>query len=438
MTNIAVIGCGFSGLSVLAALVRKLEKPCHITIYDPSSRPGLGKAYSTQDPAHLLNVRAAAMGAYEGEDGDFLAWLKEHHASDSDPSSFMPRALYGRYLDVVFAKAIRDAQSKSHRVFIVHEKVKDVTRSQNQLAVHAADDTKIYDAVIVANGNSRPRHPQLGMGVADHKGWWASPYKSERWPDIQRAGHIVILGSGLSMIDALVTLKRESYDGDVTVLSPHARIPHPHAAQGTPFSWAEDDIDAVRSVRDFVRVVRLHSDRADWRDVLDGMRPYSNLIWRGFTAQERKRARRYMHMWNVCRHRIPAEMHELVSRLEENQILVRREAAVKSVEAMGSSLVCRTSAGVFEAQIVMNCMGYDYRVDPQGGGVLSALAREGLVSLEDGFPVPADETCRLHKELPLYGIGPLWQGYMLESTAVREIRYQAHKIAESLPAVLWA
>lgn len=436
MTNIAVIGCGFSGLSVLSALVRKLEKPCHITIYEPSLRPGLGKAYSTQDPAHLLNVRAAAMGAYEGQDGDFLTWLKEHHARDADPAAFMPRALYGRYLDDVFAKAIREAQARSHRVFIVHEKVKDVTRAQNKLAVHAADDTKIYDAVIVANGNSRPRQPQLGTGVADHKGWWASPYKSERWPDIQRAGHIVILGSGLSMIDALVTLQRESYDGDVTVLSPHARIPHPHAMQGTPFPWAEDDIRAVRSIPDFLRRVRAHANRADWRDVLDGMRPYSNLIWRGFTAAERKRARRYMHMWNVCRHRIPAEMHELVCRLEQNQILMRREAAVSSVEAMGSSLVCRTSAGVFEAQIVMNCMGYDYRIDPQGGGLLPALVREGLIGLEDGFPVPVDDTCRLNADVLLYGIGPLWQGYMIESSAVREIRFQADKIAETLPAVL--
>ena len=53
---------------------------------------GKGVAYSTEDPAHLLNIPAVKMGAWPDSPGDFA------QATGSDPEDYVPRKLFGRYL----------------------------------------------------------------------------------------------------------------------------------------------------------------------------------------------------------------------------------------------------------------------------------------------------------------------------------------------------
>lgn len=433
MKSVGIIGGGFSGLSTLAALVRHAAVPLHITIYHPDSAVGRGRAYSTQDPGHLLNVRAAAMGAHAGQDDDFHAWLIARHMP-YDAGDFASRALYGRYLDHVLAQTLVAAQGKDIRVFMAHEKALDVQPAPAGLLVKTAVGQYAHDAAILACGNDRPRTPALGQGVARHAGWWKHPYQADRWRDIARAGHIIIIGSGLSMIDALVTLVRAQYDGDITVLSRHGQIPMAHPGTANAFLWDAEDIERIRTPALLMRQVRLQAVRsqADWRDVLDGLRPQANTIWRRFSAADRKRAQRYMSFWNNRRHRIPQVMHDMVSRLSEQGQLRLIAGRVDKVEAMGRSLNVYTSAGVKEGQIVINCLGYDYGVVPDGGGLLSELATSGMVGVADGFPYPARDCLQMHARHPLYGVGPLWQGYFIESTAVRDIRLQADQVARDI------
>jgi uncharacterized NAD(P)/FAD-binding protein YdhS len=242
MQSIAIIGGGFSGLCALSALVRHAQDSLQVTVYHPDSALGRGKAYSTQDPEHLLNVRAAAMGAHAGQDMDFHEWITAH-ALPHGAADFVPRALYGTYIDHVLAQTLVAAQGKGIRIFMMQEQATDilpaVMPAGAQLMVETAAGAQAHDAVIVACGNDRPRMPQMGQGVAQHAGWWENPYQADRYAQISRAGHIIIIGSGLSMIDALVTLRRMQYDGDITALSRHGHIPLPHAEPSRPFAWDE-------------------------------------------------------------------------------------------------------------------------------------------------------------------------------------------------------
>lgn len=433
MISLGIIGGGFSGLAVLAATVRHAVSPLHITVYNPSGALGRGKAYSTLDDAHLLNVRAGAMGVLAGEDDDFFLWLIAQGLAH-ETSDFVPRAVYGRYLDNVLAETLVEAQKKDIRIFILHEKVARVRADGDGFKVEAATETKHHDAVVLACGNDRPRLPVLTDKVAAHAGWWRHPYIAERWPDIQKAGHIVIIGSGLSMIDALVTLKREGYDGDITVVSSHGRHPLSHPDTATSFMWDEADALFITSLSTLVRQVKLKAAaaNADWRDVLDGLRPYANQIWRNFSAADRQRAQRYMSLWNLCRHRIPPAMHTLVRESIGQGQLRMIAGRVNNIEAMGSSLNVYTSAGVKEAQIVMNCMGYDYKVTPDDKGLLARAVKSGLVTLSDGLPQLVNDSLQLHNDHALYAVGPLLQGHFIESTAVREIRQQADVVARHI------
>ena len=433
MSSLGIIGGGFSGLSTLAALVRHAPGPLQITVYSPEGALGRGKAYSTQDPNHLLNVRAGAMGVHAGEDDDFFLWLVAENIP-YEMGDFAPRAIYGRYLDSVLAETLLAAQAKEIRIFTVHEKVSDILSKGKTLIVRTVEGYHEYEGIILACGNDRPRVPTLGIKVANHAGWWKHPYMHDRWTDIQRAGHVIIIGSGLSMIDALVTLKRESYESDITVVSRHGFIPHPHPAAGTPFSWDEQDALQIKTLSALVRQIRLKAalHDADWRDVLDGLRPYANDIWRNFSAFDRKRAQRYMSFWNMHRHRIPQVMHDLVHQFVGQGQLRLVSGQVDKVEAMGSSLNVYTSAGVKEGQIVINCLGYDYRIKPDDKNLLAMLVNSGFAQMAEGFPRPVDDALRLHQTHALYGVGPMWQGFFIESTAVRDIRLQADMVAQNI------
>lgn len=433
MISLGIIGGGFSGLAVLAALVRHATHPLQISVYNPDGAFGRGKAYSTQDPEHLLNVRAGAMGAYAGEDDDFFLWLIAEGIS-CEISDFMPRAVYGRYLDHVLAETLVMAQQKDTRIFMIHERVTDVMPAGQALKVKTVTENHSHDGVILACGNDSPRVPSLGARVAEHAGWWKHPYLPDRWKYIRKAGHVIIIGSGLSMVDALVTLKRENYDGDISVISRHGRNPLPHPASSTAVAWEEADALNIRRLSMLVRQIKLKAaiSGSDWRDVLDGLRPYANTIWRNFSPADRARAFRYMSLWNICRHRIPLVMHDLIRNLEGQGQLRRVAAQIQDIQAMGSSLNVRTSAGVKESQIVINCLGYDYKIEPGSNGVLSRLAKSGILSLSEGFPQPASKANRINSDHALYAVGPLLQGYFIESTAVREIRLQADIVAKDI------
>jgi uncharacterized NAD(P)/FAD-binding protein YdhS len=81
---------------------------------------GLGLAYSTREPRHLLNVQAHRMGAWASNPGDFAAWLGSSEAAGAcarlavdvpGPQDFAPRAVFGAYLTDLRSRVIDRARS---------------------------------------------------------------------------------------------------------------------------------------------------------------------------------------------------------------------------------------------------------------------------------------------------------------------------------------
>jgi hypothetical protein len=74
---IAVIGGGASGTLTAIHLLRLAaagRPPVRIALIDAGGRHGLGQAYSTTHPGHLLNSPAGTMGAVAGDPGQLLRW----------------------------------------------------------------------------------------------------------------------------------------------------------------------------------------------------------------------------------------------------------------------------------------------------------------------------------------------------------------------------
>src|SRR5688500_8794411 len=92
----AINGGGFSGTMLSAQLARR---GIASLLIEGGGRAGLGTAFSTDEPAHLLNVRAEAMSAWPDQPEHF-------ERASGDPRGFAERRLFGRYLRAILDEAV--------------------------------------------------------------------------------------------------------------------------------------------------------------------------------------------------------------------------------------------------------------------------------------------------------------------------------------------
>src|SRR5579871_2633580 len=103
--SLLICGNGASAVALLCALARNGQSPLDVTVVGAGAVPGQGVAYATANPHHLLNVPAARMSIDPVNPGQFVEWLKARGISGGDfAAQFMPRALYGEYLQDYLAK----------------------------------------------------------------------------------------------------------------------------------------------------------------------------------------------------------------------------------------------------------------------------------------------------------------------------------------------
>lgn len=109
--EVIIVGGGASGTLLAVQLLRDRSAHVRVTLVEKGQQPGLGLAYSTSNPSHLLNVRAANMSAFADDPDHFVRWL----ASDRDAGElhcadrfcFAPRKIYGRYIGSLLERSWR-------------------------------------------------------------------------------------------------------------------------------------------------------------------------------------------------------------------------------------------------------------------------------------------------------------------------------------------
>src|ERR1017187_2443784 len=110
---IAVVGGGASGTLAVIHLLRSAaasQCPLRVVLIDRHGRHGLGQAYSTAHPAHLLNTAAGQMSALAGDPGHLMRWAD---AAGITHDGFLARHAYGRYLRETLSDAERSRRRGS-------------------------------------------------------------------------------------------------------------------------------------------------------------------------------------------------------------------------------------------------------------------------------------------------------------------------------------
>lgn len=397
MKTVAIIGGGFSGTMVLYHLMADHDaSPMRVLFFDDAKRHARGVAYSTPVDEHLLNVPAGGMTGIPGDMAHFVAWL-DGQVGRGEPGVFYPRRLYGQYIQQFFETAQDMARKNGHDIQIINDHVETITKTES--GALAIGEHRV-DAVVLATGASQPRWPGSNPMPNDDR-LIANPY-GPTFPDalerIKNYNRVAILGTGLSGADAVMSLHRSGYTGKIICVSRHNNWPVKH---GLKKPW-------------------------DWRRIIDSLRPHSNKIWRGMPQNLRAFCLRHIGYWNVVRHRMPRQCHAVLHDLKKTGQLQMARGSIRDIIAHDNTIDVVLDTKTVEVDAVINCLGF-IGAGVMGNPLYKGLNDAGMIRVQDGLLNPDD--FKLSDDYPIYVLGPPLFGFLIETSAVPELRVQAKTVA---------
>jgi uncharacterized NAD(P)/FAD-binding protein YdhS len=458
--RLAIIGGGFSGLMTLRHLVDSSDKPLFIRLYDKRPQIAKGLAYKSSDPAHLLNVPAAKMGAFADSPQDFWEWMQANAAkwqrlhpdfekAEYKEDSFVPRMIYAAYLKDVLCQTLKLAKQRQHHVEVRTFMVRHV--SEDLRVTDTSGEVWQADRVILATGHPGARHFPFERLKNDrgflHELWderaelyWAW-FERKEWDN---QSHAVILGTGLSAVDMLHSLHTRGFKGKITMISRHGKLPKVHKLPKKPHQMP-DILEFPRTALGIYQklhqaIERSDLEERDWRGVIDSIRPITNQLWERFPMNEKRRfLSNFLSWWNVLRHRMPQESFDLVTDLQSSGQLQLMPGHVLHLSRDQSRFtMCIKQRGseeshCFSTDTIINACGFNYDIAESGSPFLMDLRDRELIEISPlRMGIRTDGAYRAHGLAygRIYALGPLLFGERLESTAVPELRQQAKECAQ--------
>ncbi|MGR4863339.1 FAD/NAD(P)-binding protein [Caulobacter sp. LARHSG274] len=440
---VAVIGAGFSGVMTALHLLRQ-GRPIKVVLIERRSPIGLGAAYATDDPAHRLNVRAGNMSAWPDRPDDFVAWLKDR-GLDIGPGGFATRGDYGRYLQGMLS-GLAESPEAAGRLVIIPDEITAIAPTEGGWALTCGMGRAIgADAVVLALGNPPPRAPETVTPELEASGAYvADPWRwsLETAPDGE--GPILLLGSGLTMVDAALSLDRLAPGRPLIALSRRGLIPREH--QGAPPSPPPAPPPAPLPPLAVLAWLREAADRHGWRTAIDAVRPATQDLWRGWSLKQRAAFLRHARaFWDVHRHRLSPEVAERLARMQADgrlRVLAGKLDRTDRLEDGRVGVAWRPRGGTrtrrLEVDLVVNCTGPSSDVERSTDPLVAALAGRGLVRADPlrlGLDIDADHHVRDARgriQPTLFAVGPITRGALWEINAVPDIRVQAARVAATV------
>ncbi|MDH6142883.1 MULTISPECIES: FAD/NAD(P)-binding protein [Kitasatospora] len=453
--DIAVVGAGAAGtltaLRLLHNAAADRPAPARIWLIDPEGRPaGRGLAFGTDAPHHLLNVPAGRMSAHRDDPGHFVRWLGDR-AGEHD---FVPRGLFGQYL----AESLEAAgnQRDVPDLIRVHDRVIGITHQPQAAAPLSlrlgCGQSLDVAAAVLALGNFAPGVAWAPPALRSSSRFLADPWVPDALAAVPEDRDVLLVGTGLTMVDMALSLQRPGRV--VHALSRHGLVPRPHAT--TPITdLPAPELDARPGLVALRRAVLRHISycrrvHGDWRAGVDSLRPVTSALWQQLSTTDQARLlARDLRLWETHRHRIPP-VSTTALRTATDAGLVRigqgtvadAAPAAPAAPAAGS-----TGGGIEEIDVrldngrrlrvgaVLNCTGSDADLTRTDDPLVTDLLTSGLgtpAPIGGGFDTTPDGRLRpagTRAPAPLWTLGSLRRGNLLETTAIPEIRCQADDLA---------
>ncbi len=456
--DVLIIGGGLSG-TMLAVQLLRLPGQRQILVIEPRSELGRGEAYSAVELGHTLNGNAARMSVDPDNADDLTQWLTDYIGAGGWPQAheqsvpiselFPPRGIFGLYAQQRLAEAkAQSASSVEHlRAEVVDLQVDadsvllTLDNGQQLRGAHAVLATGMFPAA------RTPQTQSSGLNAAAVDPWDVAAMRQ-----LDPASTVLIIGSGLTMVDAVVSLEQAGHRGPIEVFSRHGLLPH---VRRQPPSW-EDFLGAdhrLRSPRQLLREVRRQCRIAlaqgiDWQAPLDTVRAHIGRLWSQASEREKRQFVRHVRpWWESHHHRSPPLSAQLVARLHDEGRLRIRAASFKGLEPGGEGVTIRLryrgepALTQVSGAALINSSGIEYDWRRVARPLPQQLLKRGLIQPGPLALGIAADTCGAVLDAQgqvsqrLFAMGPPLRGMWWESTAVTDVALQAKALALKLATI---
>jgi uncharacterized NAD(P)/FAD-binding protein YdhS len=457
ITTIAIIGGGFSGTIVATNLLQRATTPVKIKLIEPNSLLGRGLAYGTYSPYHLLNVPAGQISAFPDDPNHFLQWVQRFEdanetfaTSKVKENTFVPRQIYGAYVQTILEQAKTAAPDYVRLEHITDKAIAIEPLTKGAIVRLDSGQAFQADQIVLALGNFPPNDPPVQeRSFYNSKHYQRSPYSACALSELDSLDPVLLIGSGLTMIDSALTLFRQGHQGKIHVVSRHGLLPLTHKETDPIPAFVSIDSapKTTRALMHFVRqqVQSAAANNQDWQAVVNSLRPATQSLWQALAVSEQQRFLRHVrHYWDIHRHLIPQEAAEVVGGLiSKGQLIVyagRISAYHQDSSGVDVTLRLRHAKDdiLLRVRRVVNCTGPASNYSKLPYRLVQSLLSQGLLcpdALAIGIKTAANgallDSTGMASKL-LYTLGPPRKGDLWETMTVLEIRSQAVALSQEL------
>jgi uncharacterized NAD(P)/FAD-binding protein YdhS len=455
--DITIIGGGFCGVVTLMQLVRQADGPLSVTLVNKENPLARGIAFSSYNPRHLLNVAAGKMSAFPELPEHFTEWVlsksefSEYHLP-SLPELFLPRIIYGAYLSSALDECLK--QLPAHiQIEIKEDEAVDIDCTGGLPCVSLKNGSSFYTRkVILATGNFIPANPGIkNKGFYnDSKGYFSNPWTADAIRNASSCEDILIIGTGLTMVDNVLSIMESGFKGKITAVSTKGFFPLSHK-KTAPYTAILSELDAFAPLVNQYHIFKRHirkvlEEQVTGEVVVDAVRPLTQQIWLNLSLKEKKSFMHHLrHLWGVARHRLPAGIHDkMISFIRHGRLEIipgrLYDMAQNDNGKISACITERRTGKKIELSVdrVINCTGPQMDIRKIENSLIRNLLARELICPDEmslGMCAQPDGTILNSRNEPsshLFTLGSNLKGILWESTAVPELRVQAKNIAKKL------
>jgi uncharacterized NAD(P)/FAD-binding protein YdhS len=460
MTMIGIVGAGFSGTLLALHLLRRCPADTRVILIERNARFGPGAAYATGNPSHLLNVPAGRMSAFHDRPRDFIDWLaaQPHQAGCPEiltEGCFVPRQVFGAYIRNLLLEEIR-LPGNPGRLKLVRGNVLAVNETPGGLEFELTRGRRMTaDFAVLATGNFPPEPPPgADLAFLASRYYAPDPWAASAYADLDPDQPVLMIGTGLTTIDATIELLDRGHRGPIHALSRRGLLPRRHSsAASTP---PPPHRPFPTDLRELTRLLREESEAAEatgrpWQSVIDALRPFTQDVWLEMSPADRKRFLRHLRpWWDVHRHRMAPQVGERIDQVRATGQFKMHVGRIRALTAGEGHATLefrdRASGDIRRLDVarVINCSGPSCDFDRIADPLVRDLLASGMVrpdALKLGLDVSG--TCALKNakgaiSRRLFAIGPPTKGAFWEMTAVPDLRRQTEFLATHLTTLVKA
>jgi uncharacterized NAD(P)/FAD-binding protein YdhS len=300
--------------------------------------------------------------------------------------------------------------------------------------------------VLLADGSSH----RAGIAVlatghessAATERYYADPWTMPTDAGVAPDARVLILGTGLTMIDYVLSLIHAGHRGPIKAISRRGLLPHGHrdvqplAISRTDVPFGESPSDVLRWLRKLIQTQTAQGN--DWRGAVDGLRPFTQELWQRLSVSARRSFLEHARAWwEVHRHRMAPEIEARITETIRSGRLTVLAAKLCATAPGAAAVTVRyrrrgaSTVETWEAEKIVDCRGFGATPFAVVNPALRSLLDRGLARLDPlriGIDVAPECAIIDHSGTPsqrLFAVGPL-------TPAVPDIRNQCVALAERI------